>query len=103
MKIKVVMEPQEEGGFTVYVPSLPGCISEGDDKETTLRNIRDAIALYPEMDESELRTQGTRRSSNSRRNVSFGEAAYSLGQGLCKGIEQEQVSGRETGRQSYQT
>jgi predicted RNase H-like HicB family nuclease len=54
MKIKVVMEPQEEGGFTVYVPSLPGCISEGDDKETALRNIKEAIALYLETDESEL-------------------------------------------------
>ena len=26
---KVVFEPAEEGGYTVYVPSLPGCISEG--------------------------------------------------------------------------
>lgn len=28
-KIQAVFEPAEEGGFTVYVPSLPGCISEG--------------------------------------------------------------------------
>jgi len=54
MKIKVVMEPQEEGGFTVYVPSLPGCISEGDDRESALRNIKEAIELYLETDESEL-------------------------------------------------
>jgi hypothetical protein len=28
MNLKVVLEPSEEGGFTAYVPSLPGCISE---------------------------------------------------------------------------
>jgi len=32
MKITVVLEPQEEGGYTVYAPSLPGCISPGRDK-----------------------------------------------------------------------
>ena len=30
MGLKVVLEPSDEGGYTVYVPSLPGCISEGD-------------------------------------------------------------------------
>ena len=30
MKLKVVIESSEEGGFTVYVPSLPGCVSEGE-------------------------------------------------------------------------
>ena len=48
MKLKVVLEPSEEGGFTVYVPSLPGCISEGDTKEEALENIREAIELYLE-------------------------------------------------------
>ncbi len=33
MKFKVVVEPSEEGGYIVYVPSLPGCISEGDTVE----------------------------------------------------------------------
>ena len=28
MKFKVVLEPSDEGGYTAYVPSLPGCISE---------------------------------------------------------------------------
>lgn len=48
MKLKVVLEPSEEGGFTVYVPSLPGCVSEGDTFEETLANIREAIELYLE-------------------------------------------------------
>ncbi|ADW16681.1 Uncharacterized protein family UPF0150 [Desulfobulbus propionicus DSM 2032] len=48
MKLQVILEPSEEGGFTVYVPSLPGCISEGDSREEALANIKEAIALYLE-------------------------------------------------------
>jgi predicted RNase H-like HicB family nuclease len=48
MKLKVVLEPSEDGGYTVYVPSLPGCISEGDTIEEALANIREAIELYLE-------------------------------------------------------
>jgi predicted RNase H-like HicB family nuclease len=48
MKIKVVLEPSDEGGYTVYAPSLPGCISEGDTKEEALANIKEAIELYME-------------------------------------------------------
>ena len=48
MKLKVVLEPSDEGGFTVFVPSLPGCISEGDTKEKALANIKEAIELYME-------------------------------------------------------
>lgn len=54
MEIKVVLEAQEEGGYTAYVPSLPGCISEGDTKEETLKNIKEAIELYLEADDNEL-------------------------------------------------
>ena len=48
MKIKIVLKPSDEGGYTVYVPSLPGCISEGDTREEALANIREAIELYLE-------------------------------------------------------
>jgi len=54
MKIKVVLEPAEEGGYTVYVPALPGCISEGDTFEKAIANIKEAIELYLEPDEDEL-------------------------------------------------
>lgn len=46
MKLKVVLEPSDEGGFTVYVPALPGCISEGSSADEALANIREAIELY---------------------------------------------------------
>ncbi len=54
MEIDIVLEPQEEGGFTAYVPSLPGCISQGETKEEALENIKEAIALYLESGENEL-------------------------------------------------
>jgi predicted RNase H-like HicB family nuclease len=54
MKLKVVLKPQEEGGYTVYVPALPGCISQGETYEEALGNIKEAIELYLEADEDEL-------------------------------------------------
>ena len=45
---KVIFEPQEEGGYTVTVPALPGCFSEGDTYEEALANIKEAITLYLE-------------------------------------------------------
>ena len=45
---QVVLIPDETGGFTVEVPSLPGCISEGDTVDEALDNIRDAISLHIE-------------------------------------------------------
>jgi predicted RNase H-like HicB family nuclease len=48
MKLRVVLEPSDEGGYTVYVPSLPGCISEGETLDEAMRNIREAVELYLE-------------------------------------------------------
>lgn len=48
MKLQVILEPSDEGGYTVVVPALPGCISEGDTREEALQNIREAIELYLE-------------------------------------------------------
>ena len=48
MKLQVVLEPSDEGGYTIYVPSLPGCISEGEAIEDALANIQEAIELYLE-------------------------------------------------------
>ncbi|MDA8143869.1 MAG: type II toxin-antitoxin system HicB family antitoxin [Thermoplasmatales archaeon] len=48
MKYTVILEPQEEGGYTVTVPALPGCISEGDTREEAIENIKDAISGYIE-------------------------------------------------------
>ena len=53
MKLKIILEPSEEGGYTVYVPGLPGCVSEGDTKEKAIANIREAIELYLEPTEDD--------------------------------------------------
>ena len=38
MTLKVVLEPSDEGGYTVYVPSLPGCITQGETVEECVSN-----------------------------------------------------------------
>lgn len=54
MMLKIILEPSDEGGYSVYVPSLPGCISEGDSKEEAIANIKEAIELYLEPIEDDL-------------------------------------------------
>lgn len=54
MDIKIVLEEQEEGGYTVYVPSLSGCISQGETKEEAVDNIKEAIMLYLDADDNEI-------------------------------------------------
>ena len=58
MKLKVVLESSEEGGFTVYVPSLPGCVSEGESESEALENIREAIEVYLEPVDDDLAGTG---------------------------------------------
>ncbi len=45
MKFKVALRESEEG-FSVSVPGLPGCWSQGDTEEEALENIEDAIREY---------------------------------------------------------
>ncbi len=54
MNLRVVLEPSDEGGFTVWVPALPGCISEGETSEEALANIREAVELYLEPAEDDM-------------------------------------------------
>jgi predicted RNase H-like HicB family nuclease len=50
---QVLLTPDEEGGWVVECPSLPGCISQGETKDEALANIREAIELYVETLEAE--------------------------------------------------
>jgi predicted RNase H-like HicB family nuclease len=54
IKIAVVLEPCEEGGFSVHVPTIPGCFSEGETVEQALSCIREAIELHLEAVEDDL-------------------------------------------------
>jgi len=43
-----IIYQDEEGNWIAEVPSLPGCVSQGDSREEIIENIREAIALYLE-------------------------------------------------------
>lgn len=45
---QVVLTPEESGGFSVTVPALPGCVSQGDTREHALEMVREAIEVYLE-------------------------------------------------------
>lgn len=47
-RYKVILQPEPEGGYSVYVPALPGCASQGETPEEALANIREAIDLFLE-------------------------------------------------------
>lgn len=48
MKYRVLIEQDEDGIFVAEVPSLPGCISQGETREKATENIKEAIAIYLE-------------------------------------------------------
>lgn len=52
LKFNVVFLEEEDGGYSISVPALPGCYSQGDTFEEGLANIKEAIELYLE-DETE--------------------------------------------------
>lgn len=47
-RYRVLLEPEEEGGYGVWVPVLPGCVSQGETREEALANIQEAIQSYLE-------------------------------------------------------
>ncbi len=48
MRYTVVLELESDGGYVASVPALPGCVSQGDNPDEALSNIREAIELYVE-------------------------------------------------------
>jgi predicted RNase H-like HicB family nuclease len=55
MKFKVILEPSEDGGYSVHIPALRGCHTQGDSVEEALENARDAIITYLETAEELVR------------------------------------------------
>ncbi|WP_133511461.1 type II toxin-antitoxin system HicB family antitoxin [Candidatus Thiosymbion oneisti] len=43
MKLKVVIHDAQEGGYWAEVPSIPGCVTQGDSFDELLLNIYDAV------------------------------------------------------------
>ncbi|MBI4066425.1 type II toxin-antitoxin system HicB family antitoxin [Candidatus Gottesmanbacteria bacterium] len=52
-----VFEEETEGGYSVWVPALPGCASQGETVEEALANIQEAIELYLEDSDSRSREE----------------------------------------------
>ena len=48
MKYRVLIEQDEDGIFVAEVPSLPGCLSQGETRDEATANIKEAIELYLE-------------------------------------------------------
>ena len=54
-KFTVILDPEDDGGYSVYCPALPGCVSQGEDREDALENIKEAIVLVLEtLDKDEV-------------------------------------------------
>jgi len=51
---KIMLHKEPEGGYTVTVPALPGCITFGEDVDEAIEMAKDAIDLYVE----ELKSRG---------------------------------------------
>lgn len=48
MKYRVTIEQDEDGIFVAEVPSLPGCITQGETRLEAIANVKEAIELYLE-------------------------------------------------------
>ena len=48
-RVSLVLEPQQEGGYTVTSPALPGLVTEGDSVEEALDNAKDALRATVEL------------------------------------------------------
>jgi len=46
LKYTVILIPEEEGGYSVEVPALPGCYTQGETKEEAISMAKEAIELY---------------------------------------------------------
>lgn len=57
MKFKVILEEAEEGGYVVYVPTLPGCVSQGETKEEAIENIKEAIEVYLDIGDAQIEAE----------------------------------------------
>jgi len=48
MRYTVILQREGDAGYVAVVPSLPGCVSQGDTREEALKNIEEAAELYIE-------------------------------------------------------
>ena len=59
MKYRIALHKSDEG-FSVSVPGLPGCWSQGETEQEALENVREAIREYLSVVDDQLRGEETR-------------------------------------------
>ncbi len=50
MKLPVIIQPGEDGFYVAECPALPGCMSQGRNEKEALKNIKEAIELWLEVE-----------------------------------------------------
>jgi predicted RNase H-like HicB family nuclease len=61
LEYNAIFQKEEEGGYSVWVPDLPGCASQGETLDEAMSNIEEAIALYLENEEERVYQTEARR------------------------------------------
>lgn len=59
LEYNAIFQKEREGGFSVWIPALPGCTSQGETFEEATDNIKEAITLYLE-DQEEVEEDNAR-------------------------------------------
>ena len=54
MKIKIILTSEKEGGYTVKIPVLDGCFTQGETIEEAIENAKEAVELYLEDEPFEI-------------------------------------------------
>jgi predicted RNase H-like HicB family nuclease len=49
MKVLVKLVPEERGGFSIFAPEFPGCMSQGETEEEAIQNIKEVIPVFVEL------------------------------------------------------
>ena len=65
MDLKVVLETGEDGGFVAHVPALRGCWSQGSTRDDALRNVKEAIKAWLEVEQDKADTSDEGRDIES--------------------------------------
>jgi len=48
VRFNIILDPDEDGGFSVTVPALDGCFTQGETEEEAIKNAKEAILCYLE-------------------------------------------------------
>lgn len=58
LTFNAVFLEEDDGGYSVSVPALPGCFSQGDTFEAAIKNIKEALELYLEDEKKDIQLFG---------------------------------------------